>query len=149
MKLLSTLIIAIACLTTNAVNGQMRETSLLIIKSTTNYDSAIKKAELASNKLGFTLKLDNNCGNDEPKESYEEICDCGENGTYLSVGRYNQGQYVTVECSSGYDFLREGYYIVVVASGEREKMKSILAKVQVYYKDAYLKNTDIWVGCSL
>lgn len=103
---------------------------------------------MASNKLGVTLNLNNDCITQDDLKTNADVCGCGENDNYMTEGRYNNGQYVSVECSSLYDGLNKGYYIVVVSSGDRAKMKQILAKVQVYYKDAYIKEAGIWIGCS-
>lgn len=147
MKFLSILIIVITCFTYNTVNGQTRKTSFLIIKSTKNYNSALKKAQVASNKLGWTLNLNGNYKDKKNGLTNSDICDCGVNHGYIPRGRYDAGNYVSIEFSSAYEGFTKGYYIVVVSSGEREKVQSILAKVQKHYIDAYIKDTDIYVGC--
>ena len=147
MKLLSILIIALACLTTNIANAQTQKTSFLIIKSTKNYNSALKKAQLASKELGWTLDLGGNFQDKEDGLTNNEICGCGNDHGYIPRGRYDSGNYVSIEYSSAFEGFSKGYYVVMVSSGDREKVESVLIKVKTYYKDAYIKDADVWIGC--
>lgn len=147
MKFLLLLLITITCLSTHISHGQTKKTSFLIIQSTKAYNPALKTAQLACNKLGLTLDLKGNYKDEKNGLTNSEICGCGESHGYLSRGRYDDGHYISIEYSSAYDEFNKGYYIVVVSSGDRKKVESILEKVQMHFKDAYIKNADIYMGC--
>ena len=147
MKLLPILLLSFISLTSTMVNGQTQKTSFLIIKSTKNYSSALKKAQLACNKLGWTLNLNGNYEDKENGLTNSEVCGCGEEHGYIPRGRYDAGNFISIEYSSAYEGFTKGYYIVVISSGKREKVQSVLAKVQKHYSDAYIKDSDVYVGC--
>lgn len=147
MKLLSILLLSILCLTSNRVEAQTQKTSFLIIKSTKNYSSALKKAQLACNKLGWVLKLNGNYEDKENGLTNSEVCGCGNEHGYIPRGRYDAGNYISIEYSTAYEGFTEGYYIVVVSSGAREEVQKVLSKVQKHYSDAYIKDSDVYVGC--
>ncbi len=121
--------------------------SFLIIHSTKNYNKALKKAQLACNKLGYTLDLRSLYRNKDGYLTTSEICGCGEQHGYIPRGRYDDGNYVSIEYSSDYTTFRTGFYIVIVSSGNREGVTKELAKTREYFKDAYIKDAPIYMGC--
>ncbi len=129
------------------IPSQSVSKSFLIIKSTKNYSSALNKAQLACNKLGTTLNLRNLSEDKEEGLSTSETCGCGTNHGYLPRGRYDDGQYISIEYSSAFEGFTPDYYMVVVASGERATLKKYLPEVQKHYKLAYIKDTDVYMGC--
>jgi hypothetical protein len=147
MKTTQILIFTLILFFTNSTFGQTKKTSFLIIQSTKNYNTALKKAQLACNKLGLTLNLNGNYQDTDGGLTNSEICGCGESHGYLPRGRYDDGNYISIEYSSDYSGFSKGYYIVIVSSGERETVNSILTKVQAHYKSAYIKDSDIYIGC--
>ena len=128
-------------------DDQFTSKSFLIILSTKNYTSALKKAQLACNKLGYPLDLRNMYADKENGLTCSEICGCGEQHGYLPRGRGDDGNYISIEYSDYFNGFSEGYYIVVVSSGEREDVQSVLPKVKENYKDAYIKNAPVYMGC--
>ena len=85
----------------------------------------------------------------------QEVCDniCGgamvDYPLYLPRNHWKKSKYVSVEYSDGYKGFTKGYYIVVVASGERgdAEIKEILKESRVFYKDAYAKTCGVYMGC--
>ena len=121
--------------------------SFLIIKSTTNYQKALKKAQLACNDLGLTLELRGNIYDKEEGLANTVECGCGEEHGYFPRGRYDDGDYISIEYSSAYTGFAEGYYIIIVSSGDRSEVKKLLPKAQQFYPDAYIKDSKIYMGC--
>ncbi len=121
--------------------------SFLIIQSTKNYNRALKKAQLACNKLGLTLDLRSMYKDDLVGLTSSEVCGCGEKHGYTPRGRGDDGNYISIEYSSRYPTFEEDYYMVIVSSGDRADVESIFAKVKEYYADAYIKDEEVYLGC--
>ncbi len=121
--------------------------SFVITHSSKNYASAEKAAKNAREKLGWDLAL-RDCAIDSLKGFIcNDSCDCGEVHGYMPRGRYDDGNYVSVEHSDYYQGFAKGYYIVVVASGERKDLNITLTKILPTFKDAYIKNAKVYMGC--
>jgi hypothetical protein len=149
-KRLFTLLIIVFVSSFGKAQGEdhhMVKRSFLIIKSTKNYQRALKTAQLACNNLGLTLELRNNYYDKEEGLANSEICGCGEMHGYFPRGRYDDGNYISIDYSSAYTGFAEGYYIVIVSSGNREDVKKLLPKAQKFYSDAYIKDSKIYMGC--
>ncbi len=120
---------------------------ILILKSTKDYNEAVRFATEASEKLG--LKFDNEDRvYSEDKGIYfsEDIDDVLYRGKY-SPRRYNDG-YISLENSDYYKGFADGYIIVVAGIySNKEDSKEALSKVRKFYKDAYAKKTVMWMGC--
>tara|TARA_B110000467_G_C17966479_1_gene287846 strand:+ start:71 stop:550 length:480 start_codon:yes stop_codon:yes gene_type:complete len=125
----------------------------LIVSSTKDYSSALKKANSISEDLTLKLDLrgllegDNKLGLSWGKSVCEE--DGWEYPCYAPRGRHDDGDYVSIEWSNGFQGFSEGYYIVVVASHTNydEKIKSLLKKVKEFVPSAYIKSSMIYMGC--
>jgi hypothetical protein len=124
--------------------------SFVIIQSTKNYIEAKTTAVKASKDLKLKLDLRNlkpskaNGLTDTKKE-------CEDNGweypCYVSRGRYDDGDYVSIEWSNAFQKFTEGYYIVIVYSGNKKEAATSLKKVKKIFKDAYAKEADVYIGC--
>ena len=130
------------------IESQLVQKQFLIVKSTKSYQEAKAFAKKISKQTGIPLNLQNLSYDKEnlltlPKDV------CEDNGfefpCYWARGRYDDGVYVSIEHSSAYEEFRNGYYIVMVASGEN--VKGILKKVKKVVKDAYIKTSKIYMGC--
>lgn len=67
---------------------------------------------------------------------------------YLARGRWDDGEYVSIEWSDAFSGFSKGYYIVVVSSGDDlERIKKRLNVVKRFVPNAYIKSTDVYVGC--
>lgn len=121
--------------------------SFLIIISTKNYQSALKKAQLACNDLGIPLNLNGNFASKEYGLDNNTVCGCGEQHGYIPRGRGENGNYISIEYSSSYENFTPGYYIVVVSSGDKKDVKEFLPKAKKHFKDAYMKTSRVYMGC--
>ncbi|PCJ64825.1 MAG: hypothetical protein COA58_11150 [Bacteroidetes bacterium] len=121
--------------------------SFLILQASKDYTSALKTAKEAA--IMMSNKLDLRGYIYEPQEGLTDttICGCGETHDYIPRGRYDGGDYVSIEHTDSYEEFTNGYYIVVAGSGERNSLRPLLAKAQIHYPDAYLKDAQVYVGC--
>ncbi len=134
------------------MSEMMVEKEFIIIISTTDYGAALERAEDASQKLKLDLDLrgleeDEQYGLSWPEEECQD--EWGSDHCYIARGRWDDGSYVSIEYSDAFDGFTPGYYIVIVGSGEprsRELWKT-LRKTKTYYRDAYSKRTDVYIGC--
>jgi len=133
-----------------------KDFSFVILISTKSYDSALERAKDASKKLGYPLDLRGLHPNEEtglslPKEVCEEICGGGmvEYPQYLPRNDWGESKYVSIEYSDGFSGFTKGYFIVIVASGEKGDpiIKEALEESSQFYKDAYAKTCSVWMGC--
>lgn len=133
-----------------------KDFSYVIVISTKDYDEALARAKDASEKLGYPLNLRGLHPNEEmglslPEEICEAICggDVVDYPQYLPRIDYGDSKYVSVEYSDGFKGFTKGYYIVVVASGEKgdRSIKDALNESKKFYKDAYAKTCGVWMGC--
>ena len=121
--------------------------SFLIVMSTKNYDRALSKAQKVANTLVVPLNLRNIIKDPEGGLTSNEVCGCGEQHGYIPRGRADDGKYISIEYSTAYQGFTPGYYMVVVASGQRNELEDLLPTVQKHYKDAYIKNAEVYMGC--
>ncbi len=151
------IIIAIFCLiftiTSNAQDAPEPQPYIkkgfCIILSTKSYTEAKKVAIAAANKTDLTtdfrgLEPNKKIGLTTPKADVPE----GEiYPQYYSRGHYDDGEFISIEYSNAFTGFAKGYYIVVVCSGTKTETAASLKKVKPFYKTAYVKYTDIYVGC--
>ena len=133
-----------------------KDFSFVILISTKSYDAALRRAKDASEKLGYPLDLRELHPNEEtglslPAEVCAEICGGGvvEYPHYLPRDSWGDTKYVSVEYSDGFHGFTKGYYIVVVASGEKGDpvVEEALNESRKFYSDAYAKTCGVWMGC--
>jgi hypothetical protein len=133
-----------------------KDYSFVIVISTTDYDEALERAIDASEKLGYKLDLRGLVPNEKmgltlPKDVCEGICggDIVDYPQYLPRDSWGDTKYVSVEYSNGFDGYNPGYYIVIVASGEKGDpvVQEALKEAQAVYNDAYAKTCQVWMGC--
>ena len=133
-----------------------KDFSFVIIISTPDYDAALERAKDASEKLEYPLDLRGLHPNEEmglslPEEVCTAICggDVVEYPQYLPRNDWGETKYVSIEYSNGYDGFNPGYYIVIVASGEKGDpiIQEALEESQQFYEDAYAKTCGVWIGC--
>ncbi len=122
----------------------------VIVLSTKSYTEAKKIAVEAAKKLKIKLDLR---GLKPHKESglTTNAKECESNGwdypCYVSRGRYDDGEFVTIDYSNAFEGFAKGYYIVTTASGDNQLAKTALSKAKKIYKTAYTKQTEIYIGC--
>ncbi len=132
---------------------QTQKTGFIIISASKNYKASKKIAEEASKKLGYKLDLRGLQPNKEIGLSFskEECEDAGfDFPIFVQRGRGGMGyKFVSVEYTDHYKGFSKGFYIVVVASFPKDspKLKTSLKHVKKFYKQAYVKYADIYMGC--
>lgn len=121
--------------------------SFLIIMSTKNYQNALKYANEAVTNLNDSLNLRTMVPDSLEGLTTTATCECGENHGYIPRGRYDDGAYISIEYSNYFDGFAEGFYMVIVASGNKADLVKKQQKVMKYYTDAYIKTTTVYMGC--
>lgn len=129
-------------------NIPMIKKQFLIVKSTKSYLEAKQLAEKLSQRLNIKLDLRNlqyhekNFLTMPQKDCKSEEIDYP---FYVPRGRYDDGIYISIEHSDNYENFKDGYYIVIAASGE--DVKEYLKPVKEVIKDAYVKSSKVYMGC--
>jgi hypothetical protein len=124
--------------------------SFVIIQSTKSYAVAKATAVKASQQLHQKLDLRELQPNKKTGLTYaDSVCE-NEGGypCYISRGRYDNGDYVSIEWSNAFEGFEKGFYIVVISSGlDAAGTNEVLKNAKKYFKDAYAKKAEIYVGC--
>lgn len=126
----------------------------LIITSTKNYQNALQTAQKAAKALNMKLDLrglvktnDTLIGLSLPSDTcmkYSEDSVC-----YIARGRWDDGTYISIECSNAYESFAKGYYIIVVGSADNKstELKTTLKSVKIKYPSAYIKTSKVYMCC--
>jgi hypothetical protein len=149
---------AIICLLLLQLNSHAQDTEayvdkeFVIILSSPDYNAALRTAKDAAAKLELKLDLRDLQKNKTTGLSFSKnICEneWDEYPCYVARGRYDDGNYVSIEYSDAYSGFTKGYYIVIIAGAEKgsSDIKSALAKAKTVFKNAYSKSTKVYVGC--
>ena len=146
-NLLLLILITLTLYSNDEISQAMVKKEFLIGKSTSSYDEAksfaIKISKSLNMKLDFRgLSFNKKSFLTFPRKDCDEL---SEYPCYFSRGRYDDGEYISIEHSSAYSEMKEGYYIVVLATDEN--VSKTLTKVKKEIPDAYIKSVDIYMGC--
>jgi hypothetical protein len=125
----------------------MVDNSYLILQSTTSYSAAVFTAKHASKQLGAALNLRGYIFDFKEGLKDTTVCGCGDIHGYVPRGRFDDGNYVSIEHTDAFTEFTDGYYIVVAGSGKRSTLKPLLAKAKQFYSDAYVKDAEVYIGC--
>jgi hypothetical protein len=121
-----------------------------IKKSFVSYAAAKATAVKAAQQLHKKLDLRELKPNKKTGLTFtDSVCE-NEGGypCYIARGRYDNGDYVSIEWSNAFEKFAEGYYIVIVGSGfDKASTAAILKKTKKIFKDAYTKQAGVYVGC--
>ena len=153
-RMLLFLLLAISVDTFAQVNSKKDFISkkMLIIHSDRSYEAALQFAGNAVKELELLLDLRGLKPLKEGRLSYGKHT-CMENfgscPCYVPKGQYDDGAYMSIEYSDDYTGFEKGYYIVVAAMFEEEnsEVRILRDKTRKIYKDAYIKTTDVYMGC--
>ena len=120
---------------------------ILILKSTTDYNVALRFANESSKKLGLELKIE-----DIEYSKEKGICFSKDIDDELYKGEYAPrrycGDYISLENSSAYEGFVEGYIVVIAGIYQnKDDAELALRDVKESYPDAYVKKTNLWMGC--
>jgi hypothetical protein len=125
-------------------------THFCIILSTKSYAAAKKVAEQAGKKYKIKIDYRDLLPNKKIGLTLSRE-DCEGQGwdypAYYSRGRETEGEYLSIEYSNAFEGFTKGYYIVIVAHGDKADCNKTLLKVKPTYKTAYIKQTEVYVGC--
>jgi hypothetical protein len=153
MKHILSLALFFSFLTTNAQKASDTydvKQSFLIILSTKSYTEAKKIATEAAIKLKIKLDFRGLKPNKKSWLTFNHK-QCEEDGwefpAYVSRGRGDSGEYISIEYSGAFKGFDRGYYIVITSSGDAVDVNKSLAKVKKVYGEAYSKQTDVYMGC--
>ena len=138
-----------------AINGHAQMESpyakkdMVIIQSTKSYAAAKKTAAEAAKKLSLKLDLRGlspakGTGLSFSKKACE---DEGGYPCYIARGRYEDNEFVSIEYSDAIEGFAKGYYVVITACGDKSITTPALKKAKKFYKDAYAKTTNVYMGC--
>jgi hypothetical protein len=125
------------------------EKGFVIISSTKDYNSALKLTKEVNRKLNIAIDLRGYYPDEKMGLDTDIACGCGENHGYIARGRFDDGEYLSIEYSDNFEAFTDGYYIVVAASGtnKESELTHTLKKVQSITSDAYIKNSTVYIGC--
>ncbi|PLW98943.1 MAG: hypothetical protein C0594_17740 [Marinilabiliales bacterium] len=150
--LLSVFIVFVSVEYLAAQEDQSVTKGFIIINASKDYNIAKGVVEDANKQLGYEIDLRGLEYNAAVGLSFSKE-NCEKNGfefpAYIQRGREKDGKFISIEYTSGYNNFTAGYYIVVVASYQKGKqeIQTALSEVKKHYEDAYVKYTDIYMGC--
>jgi hypothetical protein len=151
-QFITCLFIIFITLSSNAQNTEsdIVQKGMIVMRSTKNYNEAKKFAEKASKKLSLKLDLRELTPNKQEGLTFSQF-ECEDNGweypCYIFRGRYDDGEYISIEYSNGLNNFTEGIYIVIAASGDNTITQPSLKKIKKVYKNAYVKQVKVNMGC--
>jgi hypothetical protein len=123
--------------------------NFVIIQSTKNYAAAKLTAEKAAKQLQQKLDLRELKPNKNTGLTFSDsVCE-NEGGypCYIARGRFDDGDYISIEWSNAINGFAKGYYVVIAGAGSKEETNTILKKAKNFYKTAYVKQADVYIGC--
>lgn len=125
------------------------EKGFTIILSTKDYNAALKTVKGASKKLDLKINLRNYRYDKEYGLDTDVECSCGEEHGYVARGRFDDGDYISIEYSNPYEGFTKDLYMVVIASDKKdsELLKTTLNKAKKHYPDVYTKTTKVSLAC--
>jgi hypothetical protein len=141
----------IICTKVSAQDPQFDYRYYLILGSTTDLNAAKKIAQSAAKKTGLKYK---GCDLEVSGSSASHPADtCKKYGQsypcYFARGRYEDGEYISVEHSSEYEGFTEGLFIVIALNAARndDDFKASVKKIKAHYPKSYVKKQKIFMGC--
>jgi hypothetical protein len=126
------------------------EKKFVILKSTKNYAEAKAVAVKAAKILYQKLDLRDLKPNKKTGLTFSDATCENEGGypCYIARGRYDDGDYISIEWSNAINGFAKGYYVVIAGSSpSTAEALGFLKKVKKSFKDAYLKKAAVYIGC--
>ena len=121
----------------------------VIVQSTKNYTAAKLTAEKVAKQLNQPLDLRQLKPNKKTGLTFaDSVCE-NEGGypCYIARGRFDDGNFVSIEWSNAINGFAKGYYVVIVGAGSKDETTIVLKKVKKFFKDAYIKQAEVYIGC--
>jgi hypothetical protein len=124
--------------------------SYCILLSTKSYAEAKRIAEEASKKTNIKKDFRGLKPNKQTGLTMSRAA-CDSNGweypAYVARGRYDDGEFLSIEHSDAFKGFAKGYFIVVASCGNATENNATLKKVKRFYKTAYIKKSEVYMGC--
>jgi hypothetical protein len=149
LLLIASLIALCSFAQTEQMESPYAKKGMLILLSTKNYVAAKKTAQEAATKLSLKMDLRGLKPHKKSGLTWSKT-DCENEGgypCYIARGRYDDGAFISIEYSNAIEGFAKGYYIVVAACGGNDITAPALVKAKKVYKDAYVKTTNVYMGC--
>ena len=127
--------------------AQYEDIGFLIVGASKQYNTALKITEDASQKLGFEVNLRGYYEDATLSLATDQVCGCGENHGYIPRGRFDHGEYISIEHTDYFEKFTDGWYIVVVDTGSPGLLKESLPAVKKHFPDACIKQEPVYAGC--
>jgi hypothetical protein len=123
--------------------------SFVIIQSTKDYKVAKATAKMAAAKLHQPLDLRGLKPDKTTGLTFADSICAGEGGSpcYIARGRYDDGDFVSIEWSNAINGFAKGYYVVITGAGSKEETAVLLKRAKPFFKDAYVKQAEVYIGC--
>ncbi len=123
--------------------------NFVIVQSSKSYRVAKVTAEKAARRLHQPLDFRGLKPNNKSGLTFaDSLCE-NEGGypCYISRGRFDDGDYVSIEWSNAINGFTKGYYVVIVGTGSKEETCLLLKKAKFFFKDAFVKQAEVYIGC--
>lgn len=133
-----------------------QDRTFVIAASEKSFSQAMLKAAVLAEKTGLLLNMggvvfDPNQTNTHGGGLTYPRSECDSNGwgypCYVARGRWDSGEYISIEHSSAIQGFTPGLYVVIANTGSPAEVAPTLAKVKKAVPDAYTKSTQVYVGC--
>jgi hypothetical protein len=133
----------------------MIDVGFLVIRSTPDYDEALRVVRQASSSFEIPVDLrgliyDPAHGLTRPRSDCELVDAWGGwYPCYLPRGRYDEGRYLSIDRSDAYKSFQPGYFVVIAASGEpgSREIEQTRQTVLNRFPDAYVRTDKVYFGC--
>ena len=123
----------------------------VIVAAGKNYEAIKKQAAQVAQKTAYELNLRDLEYNKTEGLSFSRSV-CEEMGfeypAYIPRGRWDDGEYISIEYTDGFEGFTPGYYIIIASSHDKgnKKLQEALQHVKKFYKSAYIKYADVYMG---
>ncbi len=126
--------------------------SFVILFASKDYQYALQIAKQVAEETKIPLNLRGLSKHTSNKLTFsKQACrDAGfEHPCYLTRAYDEDGEYVTIDWSNGFEDFQPGYFIVTAAGGKPgdAQLAKTLRRVKSVFPDAYVKTTRVYIGC--
>jgi len=124
----------------------------VVLPSVSSYRAARQQARDAATRLHLKLDLrDASPTKDKQLTFSKATCDVNEWSypCYVERGRYDDGQWVSVEIANTFDDGPPDEYVVVLASGPKDDsgMRALVDRARSDYPEVHIETKEVYLGC--
>jgi len=142
-------LLSLALLSASNIYSQTEKVGFAVIESTNSFYEAQSLAQIIADSLEVEFR--NNVIFDKEEGLKDTVtCGCGEQHGYIRRGRFNHGNYVTIELNSRYsNSPSKKTYALIAMSHEvlSENIQKDLSIIKAKYPEANYFTAEIYVGC--